>query len=116
MAAVWFDGEKFINTLDGVRQARNMTWRKVADEAGVSASTLTRLSHGKRPDVDSLGALARWAGVGTDGFFLDHEIPRSAEPVAQAMGYLRADPNLDAEGAEALAAILKVAYDNFRKA
>ena len=71
VTAVHFDGEKFVAALDSTRRARDMTWRKVADEARVSASTLTRLSQGKRPDVDSLGALTRWAGLNTDTFFFE---------------------------------------------
>ncbi len=115
VTAVQFDGDKFIKTLDNTRQARSITWRKVADEAGVSASTLTRLSQGKRPDVDSLGALAHWAGVDTDTFYRTDEPPRPTEPLAQAMGYLRADPNLGKEGAEALEAILRVTYEQLRR-
>lgn len=114
MTAGQFDGDKFIKTLDSTRQARSLTWRKVADEAGVSASTLTRLSQGKRPDVDSLGALAHWAGVKTDAFFRVDEPAHPPEPLAQAMGYLRADPTLGKEGAKALEAILRVTYEQFR--
>jgi len=114
VTAVQFDGDKFIKTLDSTRQARSLTWRRVADQAGVSASTLTRLSQGKRPDVDSLGALAHWAGVETDAFFRTDESPGPAEPLAQAMGYLRADPNLDEQGANALEAILRVTYEQLR--
>lgn len=114
MTAVVFDGDKFIKTLDAARQARSLTWRKVADQAGVSASTLTRLSQGKRPDVDSLGALAHWAGVHTDAFFRTDEPKREMEPIAQAMGFLRADPNLNDAAAKALEAILRVTYENFR--
>lgn len=114
MTAVQFDGDKFIKTLDSTRQARSLTWRKVADEAGVSASTLTRLSQGKRPDVDSLGALAHWAGVETDTFYRTDQPSRPTEPLAQAMGYLRADPSLNEQGVKALEAILRVTYEQLR--
>lgn len=115
MTAVGFDTDKFIATLDDTRQARRLTWRKVADEAGVSASTLTRLSQGKRPDVDSLGALAHWAGVQTDIFYSAEGAARPTEPLAQAMGFLRADPSLGEEGANALEAILRVTYEQLRR-
>ena len=58
-----FDGDAFYAALDGERQARQFTWRRVAEESGVSASTLTRISQGKRPDVDSLAALSAWSGL-----------------------------------------------------
>lgn len=115
MTAVEFDAEGFFSTLDDTRQARRLTWRKVADQAGVSASTLTRLSQGKRPDVDSLGALAHWAGVQTDTFYRANGVALPTEPLAQAMGYLRADPNLGEDGASALEAILRVTYEQLRK-
>ena len=92
-----------------------MTWRKVADEAGVSASTLTRLSQGKRPDVDSLGALSHWAGLETDAFYRSDTPTPKIEPLTQVATYLRADPNLSDEGAKALEAILIATYEQFRK-
>ena len=112
---VQFDGEKFVAALDSTRRARNMTWRKVADEAHVSASTLTRLSQGKRPDVDSLGALTHWAGLDTNAFYKSDVPATTTEPLAKVTAYLRADPNLSDDGAKALEAILHATYEQFRK-
>lgn len=110
-----FDGERFIAALDSTRQARRLTWRKVADEAGVSASTLTRMSQGKRPDVDSLGALSRWAGLSADEFFAETAPTREPEPLAQVTAYLRADPQLSDRGKNAMEAILHAAYEQLRE-
>jgi transcriptional regulator with XRE-family HTH domain len=115
VTAVQFDGEKFVAALDSTRRARNMTWRKVADEAHVSASTLTRLSQGKRPDVDSLGALSHWAGLETGAFYTSSTPAPKVEPLTQVTTYLRADPNLSQEGAKALEAILLATYEQFRR-
>lgn len=115
MTVVQFDGEKFVAALDSTRRARKMTWRKVADEAHVSASTLTRLSQGKRPDVDSLGALTRWAGLDAGDFYKGHASSSTTEPLAKVTAYLRADPNLSDDGAKALEAILYATYEQFRK-
>lgn len=115
MTIVQFDGEKFVAALDSTRRARNMTWRKVADEAHVSASTLTRLSQGKRPDVDSLGALTHWAGLDTNAFYKSDVPTTTTEPLAKVTAYLRADPNLSDDGAKALEAILYATYEQFRK-
>jgi transcriptional regulator with XRE-family HTH domain len=109
-----FDGERFVAALDSTRQARGLTWRKVADQADVSASTLTRMAQGKRPDVDSLAALSRWAGLKADDFFADADRAPSPEPLAQVTAYLRADPNLSETGKNALEAILHAAYDKLR--
>ena len=56
----YFDADAFFEALDKTRNNKKITWRKVAEEAGVSASTLTRMAQGKRPDVDTLAALAAW--------------------------------------------------------
>ena len=47
--------------LKGLRLRRAKTWKQVAKDAEVSASTLTRMAQGRRPDVDSLAALADWS-------------------------------------------------------
>ena len=39
-----FDGDAFYAALDEERQARQCTWKRVAEESGISASTLTRIS------------------------------------------------------------------------
>ena len=64
----WFDGDALYGALDAVRQARNLTWKQVAAESGVSASTLTRMAQGRRPDLDSLASLSAWSGLQTDDF------------------------------------------------
>jgi transcriptional regulator with XRE-family HTH domain len=114
VTVVHFDADGFTAALDSTRQARKFSWRKVADEAGVSASTLTRLSQGKRPDVDSLGALAYWAGLNIGNYYVGNAPTLPVEPLAQIGAFLRADPNLGEEGAKALEAILRVTYDQLR--
>lgn len=42
--------------------------RDVAKQTGVSASTLTRIKHGKRPDADGLATLLVWLGRGIEDF------------------------------------------------
>ena len=64
----WFDGDALYGALDAVRQARTLTWKQVAVESGVSASTLTRMAQGRRPDLDSLAALSAWSGLQADDF------------------------------------------------
>lgn len=110
-----FDGEAFISALDSQRVSRKLTWKKVATEAGVSASTLTRLSQGKRPDVDSLAALCAWAGLKSDDFMKKGSgKPAHTLPLTQITACLRADPNLSPEGAKALETLIRSAYEQFR--
>ena len=63
MSNLKFDAEGFYAALDGHRQSKGLTWKKVADQAKISASTLTRMGQGKRPDVDTLAGLASWSGI-----------------------------------------------------
>ena len=107
---VTFDAASFYAALDGQRQARRCTWKRVADESGVSASTLTRISQGKRPDVDSLAALSAWSGLEVDLFVKGRSTKAEPEPLAVISSCLRSDPRLSDDAAAALEQIVKAAY------
>jgi transcriptional regulator with XRE-family HTH domain len=110
-----FDGQAFYAAIDAQRLARKLTWKRVADEAGVPASTLTRMSQGRRPDVDSFAALCTWSGLHADDFFRHDGVARlQAEPLAQITAHLRADPKLSPEGVKAIEALIKSVYQQFR--
>lgn len=116
-----FDAHGFYSALDAQRRSRNLTWKKVAEEAGVSASTLTRMAQGRRPDVDSMAALVAWSGLDADSFITRNpgaeEVGETRSPshLAQITTHLRSDPHLDEKGAAALEAIIKAAYERLRK-
>ena len=115
MTDIHFDGDAFFAALDSHRQARRLTWKKVAEQSKVSASTLTRLAQGRRPDVDSLASLCAWAGISADDFFRGKRSQKHTEPLTQITAYLRADPQLTKEGAVALETLIKTAYERLRK-
>lgn len=54
------DVSEIFRLCDVQRITRGMSWRGVARELGVSASTFSRLSHGKSPDAHGLVALMIW--------------------------------------------------------
>lgn len=112
-----FDTEAFRAALDSQRLAMRMTWKQVAEEAGVSASTLTRMAQGKRPDVDGLAALLRWSGLKAEMFIAAKagSKKKEAEPIAQITAVLRADKSLSRKSAEAIEDILKAAYKRFKE-
>src|ERR1700735_491377 len=95
MAQANFDTESFHAALDSQRMAMNLTWKDVAAESGVSASTLTRMSQGKRPDVDGLAALLKWSGLLAENFYYDADVGKP-EPLAQITMILRGDKRLSA--------------------
>jgi transcriptional regulator with XRE-family HTH domain len=109
-----FDLEGFFDALDAERQERGLSWKDVADKAGVSASTLTRMGQGRRPDVDSLAALARWSGFDTNEFIKGRKrTPQSS--VAMISTYLRSDPNLSDDAARLLETIVRNTYAELKK-
>ena len=110
----WFDSGGFYTALDRTRQARNLNWKQVAAQSGVSASTLTRMANGKRPDVDGLAALASWAKLSTDDFVRSKTYQGSPEPLAMISTYLMSDKNLSAESAAALDEVVKATYERLR--
>lgn len=112
-----FDNEGFFSALDATRQARELSWRTVAKETGVSPSTLTRIGQGRRPDVDSFAALAAWAGTDPEGFFLREgdDARRGSDPLAEISVLLRRDPNLSTEAASALDELVKATYSRLRE-
>ena len=110
-----FDADAFYEVLDAERSERRLTWKDVAALAGVSASTLTRLGQGRRPDVDSFARLVAWGGFTADQFV---QPPRQAQAggfITNLPTYLRSDPNLDERGVRALEIIIRAAYDQFRQ-
>src|SRR5581483_3723772 len=86
-------------SLDAQRKARDLSWRQVAKEAGVSASTLTRMAQGRRPDVDGFAALVAWLGLSADQFVRLPGPDRTpeTEPVAAIAALLRAKRDLSPE-------------------
>ena len=112
-----FDAEALHAALDSQRDARGMTWKQVAAETGVNASTLARMAQGKSPDANGLAALLTWSGLPAEKFIRRTEARGRNEPetLAQITAVLRADRNLSKESAVAIEQILRAAYKRFRE-
>jgi transcriptional regulator with XRE-family HTH domain len=110
-----FDAEGFFHALDEVRLKRKLTWKDVAKESDVSASTLTRMAQHRRPDVDSLAALVRWSNLSADDFVMDSEDSEKElpSPVASIAAQFRRDKNLPPAAKKAIEATLKAMYEHF---
>ena len=110
-----FDAEAFYAALDAERRSRRQTWKRVAEESQVSASTLSRMAQGRRPDVDSMAALVAWSGLSADTFVKDAQekpLPGSLSVISAS---LKNDPHLTPEAAEALDQLMKATYERMRK-
>ena len=105
-----FDGGAFFAALDTERQARQCTWKQVAEECGISASTLTRMAQGRHPDVNGLAALATWSGLDVNRFLRSPSAWEEPEPLAVISSCLHSDPRLNEQAAVALDQMVKAAY------
>src|SRR6476620_2554371 len=121
-----FKNESLINTpelgraIKRHREELKMSLRDVADEIGVSASTLSRIENGTgKPDADNIARLASWLDMpiervmhqghrGTDPNPVVYYPHESTPEIVEA--HLRADKHLTAETAKALSELFRVAY------
>lgn len=95
--------------------------RDIASEIGdVSASTLSRVELGKVPDLDTFVRICKWLAVQPDQFFpsLSPREAGASQTVIPEMStpeiitaHLRADRELAPETADALATMIRLAYN-----
>lgn len=109
MPKIEFNAAAFYRSLDAARAAKGQNWKEVAAGSGVSASTLTRLAQGKRPDVDSMAALLAWSGMSADAFVSSAPGARP-EALAQITTLLGADDRLTEDGRDAMIGMVTAAY------
>ena len=106
------------------REEQGLSLRDVAEETGVSASTLSRIENGTgKPDADNIARLAAWLDMpiervmhGRHGSATDPKpvvyYPHESTPeIVEA--HLRADRQLSPETAKALSELFRVAYKQF---
>ena len=111
-----FDVAALHAAMDSERRSRRLTWKEVAAKSGVSASTLTRISQGRQPDVNSLAALTGWLGISADQFMRGECAQQfgGATPLAQISTILHQDPLLSPEGSVALEELVRATYARLR--
>lgn len=108
-----FDNEAFYAALNAVRLSRQMTWKDVAGETGVAASTLSRIGRGTRPDVNGLAALLAWSNLKAEDFIKGVRTEET-EPLAKITALLRADPNLSPQNAQLIEDLVHSTYKKLR--
>jgi len=124
-----FKNENLINTAElgraikRHREELKMSLRDVADEIGVSASTLSRIENGTgKPDADNIARITGWLDMPVDRVMSNQRsavepvvyYPHEATPeIVEA--HLRANKKLSPETAKALSELFRVAYQQFSK-
>ncbi|KAA9148518.1 helix-turn-helix transcriptional regulator [Amycolatopsis acidicola] len=91
------DAGRLYQVLDAQREAKELSWRQLAAEAGVSASLVSRMGNGHRPDLDGFIALVQWLGMPAETFMVWPEGLRDKQRPsleAQLAPLLRAEEEL----------------------
>lgn len=58
------DIARLADAVETIKRHRGITGRKVAEETGLSPSTVTRIAQGRKPDADALVSLLAWLHTG----------------------------------------------------
>lgn len=108
------------------REEQGLSLRDVADETGVSASTLSRIENGTgKPDADNIARLTAWLNVPMERIMGGQHLGGDDDATAPVVyfphesmpeiveAHLRADRNLTPETAKALSELFRVAYQQF---
>lgn len=108
------------------RDELSLSLRDLANETGISASTLSRIENGTgKPDADNIARLTGWLDMPMERI-LGQRQPDTAEnnpvvyfarePTPEIVeAHLRADRNLTPETAAALSELFRVAYAQFSR-
>jgi transcriptional regulator with XRE-family HTH domain len=114
MAEAKLDVEALVSALDSKRRAEGISWRQLAAKSGVGQSTLTRMTQGKRPDVDTFASLVRWLGMPAEDFLVSEKSrsKKSGEPhpVAVLSAHFRAKKELSPAALQAVEELVLAAY------
>ena len=110
---IFSNSEAFYAALNATRLSRQKTWKEVALESGVQASTLSRLGQGANPDVNGFAALLTWSNLKAE-MFIRRSGGGPAEPIANITALLRADPHLTPINAKIIEDIVLSTYNKLR--
>src|ERR1700756_4250680 len=108
------------------REENSLSLRDLANETGVSASTLSRIENGTgKPDADNIARLTTWLNVPMERILSGRQSHAESskavvyypqEPTPEIVeAHLRADRNLTPETAAALSELFRVAYNQFSR-
>ena len=101
--------------LDAERQAREISWRTLAKEAGVQPSTLSRMANGHAPHVDAFAALTSWLGTRAEDYLVtDITPPNDPDLLTQLAPLLRARKDLKSQDVDYLEDLIGAALRRFR--
>ena len=107
------DIDALYGALESKKNEQDLSWRRLAELLEITDHTVfTRMSRGQVPPAGTLLTLSGWLGLPLEHFATgDVQSPDSRQDTLEAIsGYLRADPSLAPESADAIASVLRAAY------
>ncbi|MEO0525942.1 MAG: helix-turn-helix transcriptional regulator [Bacteroidota bacterium] len=106
------DTEKFSRMIKSKRGKIGL--RNLANDIGISASTLSRVEQGNLPDIDTYLKLCNWLEVSSDYFLMNRELS-DTDSHKGVIAHLRADKTLPPTTSEALIQMINLAYESAKK-
>ncbi|MEV4748917.1 helix-turn-helix domain-containing protein [Streptosporangium sp. NPDC049248] len=101
--------------LDAARAKEGLSWRQLAKEVGVSASTISRMANGLKPDVTAFAAMTTWLRMPAESFYVDPmRSDEEPELVASLVPLLRARRDLTENDVAYLEEVIAAAARRFR--
>lgn len=103
--------------LDRARESRGLSWRQLAKEIGVSASTISRMANNLKPDVTAFAAMTTWLNMAAEDFYIGRTArSENDEPdlVATLAPLLRARKDLTDKDVEYLEEVIGAAARRFQ--
>lgn len=101
--------------LDHAREEKKLSWRQLASELNVSASTLSRMANGLKPDVSAFATMTTWLRMPAESFYrVSPTTDEEPELIAQLAPLLRARRDLNDKDVEYLEDLIGGAVRRFR--
>ena len=105
--------------LDNARATKELSWRQLAREVGVSASTVSRMANGLKPDVSAFAAMTTWLRMPAEAFYVTEGAgeggdDQEPELVASLVPLLRARRDLTEGDVAYLEEVIGAAARRFR--
>ena len=103
--------------LDKARESQGLSWRQLAKDIGVSASTISRMANNLKPDVTAFVAMTTWLKLPAEDFYVRSTSDTGTqEPdlVAQLVPLLRARKDLKPQDVKYLEEVISAAAKRFR--
>lgn len=120
MAKTTINTALLYSALDAARQERQVSWRALAGDIGVSPSLLSRLGNGLKPDTDGFATIVAWLRLPAEQFFerddVEGEDDSAREPdlMAQLAPLLRARKDLSETDVKYLQQIIGATVERAR--